>query len=527
MVRVLSLLSGLSLLAQEYGLACLHTWKMFYSSVAKTPSMLWFQKIASCVALAVACTSCTTASLPVPIVPEELRPHDSRAFTPPAIDSTFAAMPTLPADVVAMASSSRWAGVLKGAAYMVEVPASWNGKLVMFAHGYAGTGAALIVSPPPIRRHLIQSGYAWAASSYSTNYYDVRAGIEDTNALALAFNAIAAQNGRPLAAPVRTYITGRSMGGHIAAAAVERETLTTAVNKVNYHAALPMCGVMAGADLFSIFAGMQVAAQALAGVPGHPFAQWADVQTQVSSSLFTSFPTAASPTLPIVTTAKGSQFASVVKNLTGGERPMFDQGFEYGGSYRFAYGGFGGDGTINGILSQNILDTQALRYVIDGDLAASNALNASAQKLTAQPDANRLRRDGLRWIPSINGEFKVPVLSMHTLGDLYVPFGMQQSYARRAFEKGSKLLVQRAQRGAAHCDFTVAEQVESFEALAQWEQGGTKPPGDDVLTAAVLAAPSYGCTFTNNATGPDDVKSTVDLRARIAATTPACPARGR
>ena len=485
--------------------------------------MLGFQKF-TLAALALSCVSCATS---VPPVPEELRPHDSRVFTPPAVGSSFAPMAALPLDVVNMASSNRWAGVLKGAAYMVEVPANWNGKLVMFAHGYAGTGPALSVAPPAIRRHLIQSGYAWAASSYSTNYYDVRAGVEDTNSLALAFNAIAAQNGRPLAAPVRTYITGRSMGGHIAAAAVERETLATAVNKVSYHAALPMCGVMADTELFNRFAGMQVAAQALAGVPGHPFAKWADVQAQVSSSLFTSFPTAASPTLPIITTAMGAQFASVVKNLTGGERPMFAQGFEYGGSYRFAYNGFGGDGTINGILTQNTLDTQALRYMIDGDPAATSALNAAAQKITAQPEANRLRRDGLRWIPAVNGEFKVPVLSIHTLGDMYVPFAMQQSYSKRASDKGSKLLVQRAQRGAAHCDFTVAEQVESFEALVKWEQGGTKPAGDDVLTAAVVAAPNYGCTFTNNATGPDDVKSTIDLRARIAATTAACPARTR
>ena len=64
-------------------------------------------------------------------------------------------MAALPLDAVNMASSSRWAGVLKGAAYMVEVPANWNGKLVMFAHGYAGIGPALSVAPPGIRRNLI------------------------------------------------------------------------------------------------------------------------------------------------------------------------------------------------------------------------------------------------------------------------------------------------------------------------------------------------------------------------------------
>ena len=482
--------------------------------------MLGIQKITAA-ALATACVSCAT---PVPPLPEEVRPHDSRVFTVPAASSTFAAMAALPTDTVNMASSSRWAGVLKGAGYMVEVPANWNGTLVMFAHGYAGTGPALNVSPPRIRRHLVQSGYAWAASSYSTNFYDVRAGVEDTNALALAFNSIAAQNGRLLAAPVRTYITGISMGGHIAAAAVEAETLATAVNKVRYHAALPMCGVMADVELFNRFAGMQAAAQVLAGVPDQPLAKWADVQARVSSSLFTSFPTAASPSLPIITTAKGAQFASVVKNLTGGERPLFAQGFEYGGSFRFAYNGFGGDGTINGILTQSTFDTQALRYTIDSDALATTALNDAAQQLKAEPDANRKRRDGLRWIPAVNGAFKVPVLTMHTLGDMYVPFAMQQSYAKRAASNGSSaMLVQRAQRGAAHCDFTVAEQVDSFDALAKWEQGGGKPAGDDVLTAAVVAAPGYGCAFTNNKVGFDDVKSTVDLRVRIAAGTPACP----
>jgi hypothetical protein len=125
--------------------------------------------------------------------------------------------------------------------------------------------------------------------------------------------------------------------------------------------------------------------------------------------------------------------------------------------------------------------------------------------LAAQPDANRPRRDGLRWIPAFNGAFNVPVLPIHTLGDIHLLFAMQQSYAKRAAAKGSStMLVQRAQRGAAQCDFTVAEQVESFQSLAKWEQGGPKPAGDDVLTAAVVAAPSYGCAFTNNAAGQGD-----------------------
>ncbi|MFS2055982.1 alpha/beta hydrolase, partial [Variovorax sp. CT11-76] len=118
--------------------------------------------------------------------------------------------------------------------YRVEVPKNWNGMLVMYAHGYGGTGPVVSVSDPTIRAHLIAQGYAWAASSYTKNYYDVRAGVEDTNALALAFQRIASQNGRTLDAPRKTYIVGQSLGGHVAAAAVDAEALETANHKVRY-----------------------------------------------------------------------------------------------------------------------------------------------------------------------------------------------------------------------------------------------------------------------------------------------------
>ena len=454
---------------------------------------------------------------PEPVVePEETRLQDSRSFTADTTATTFAAMAAATGDTVDMSTTSRWAGVLKGAAYQIEVPANWNGKLVMYAHGYRGTGAALTVGAPSIRRYLIQNGYAWAASSYSRNYYDVRAGVEDTNALALEFNKIAAANSRTLAAPSRLYITGHSMGGHITGAAIEDEAASTAINKVKYHGAVPMCGVMGDAELFNQFAAMQVTAQALAGVPSYPTAKFSEIQTLVTGSLFTTFPS--------VPTAQGVKYLSVVKNITGGERPLFDQGIAFGGSFPSAYGTFGSDGTVSGILNKNVLDTNAYTYAIDGDAAGTAGLNTTAQKMTAAAEANRLRRDGLRWIPQINGEFKIPVVSIHTLGDLFVPFSMQQVYQKRTAAKGNGgWLVQRAIRGASHCDFTVAEQAEAFDDMIKWERDGIKPAGDDVVTAATVAAPTYGCTYTRNTLGPDESGTTRALRPAILGSTPACP----
>ena len=453
-----------------------------------------------------------------PPAPEETRAQDTRTFTADATATTFPAMAAAAGDVTVMGTTSRWAGVLGGAGYHVEVPPTWNGKLVMYAHGYAGTGTAVGVQDPLIRRYLIQQGYAWAASSYAKNYYDVRAGVEDTNALALEFTKIAAANGRALAAPTKTYITGVSMGGHITAAAIEDEAAATAVHKVNYAGAVPMCGVVGDTELFNQFAAMQVTAQALAGLPAYPTDKFADIRTLVTNTLFTTFPSAP--------TAAGAKYLSVLQNITGGPRPMFNLGLAFGGSFASAYGTFGSDGTVTGILNKNVLDTAAYTYTIDGDVAGSTALNASAVKLTAAMDANRLRRDGLRWIPKINGEFKIPVVSIHTLGDLFVPFSMEQTYQKRTAAKGnSTWLVQRAIRGVSHCDFTVAEASTAFDDMIKWERDGIKPAGDDVVTPATVAAAAYGCTHTKNTFGPDDSAGfVVALRTAALASSPACPA---
>ena len=489
-------------------------------------------------ALALAATAflaaCGGSDDPAP-VPEETRAQDSRnSFAPSATDAaatTFAAQAAAAGDVVDMSTTSRWQGVLGGALYHVEVPVNWNGKLVMYAHGFAGNGNVLGVNNPGIRRYLIQNGYAWAASSYTKNYYDVRVGVEDTNALALAFNDIAAKNSRPLAVPTKYFITGVSMGGHITAAAIDAEATATAIHKVKYSGAVPMCGVVGDTELFNEFAAMQVTAQALAGVPAYPTDKFVDIQALVTGALFSTFNTTpAFPTPSIVATAgAGAKYVSVLQNITGGPRPLFAQGLAYGQSFPFSYGTFIADpttpvGSVTGILNKNVLDTTGFTYTIDGDAAASTALNASAQKITPAADANRLRTDGLRWIPKVNGDFKIPVVSIHTLGDLFVPFSMEQVFQKRVAAKGnSAYLVQRAIRGISHCDFTTAEQVAAFDDMVKWEAGGAKPGGDDVVTPATVAAPSYGCTYTKNTPGPDDAAGTLGLRQIIGLTTPACP----
>lgn len=461
-------------------------------------------------ALTLMLSACGGSSDPVP---EAQRPQDTRTFAVTEASLPFTALTGAP-------ETDRWSGTLEGAGYRIEVPKNWNGKLVMYAHGYAGTGSALTVSNPAIRRYLIEQGYAWAASSYSRNYYDVRAGVEDTNALALAFNKIAAANGRPLAAPSKIYITGVSMGGHVTAAAIDAEALANANHKVSYNGAVPMCGVLGDTELYDFFAAYQAAAMQLAGVPATswPVTNWATLQPTVKSAMFATFP---STTATGVTTAQGDKLKTIVQNLTGGPRPMFDVGFA--GSYtETVWGTFGRDGKMLGILNDDVVSTKDFVYQLDNSPALSaeeTTFNNTIYRVQATPDANRVRTDGLRWVPKTNARFTIPVVTIHTLGDMYVPFSMEQIFRKRADVEGtSGMLVQRAIRGVAHCDFTIKEQVKAFQDMVTWESGGAKPQGDDVLTASTVADPKYGCKFTDNTLSVDELatSSIAKSRAKLA-----------
>ena len=53
-----------------------------------------------------------------------------------------------------------WTGIgTDGAAYRIEVPPHWNGTLVMYAHGFRGTGNVVWVDEPQLRQYFVDHGY--------------------------------------------------------------------------------------------------------------------------------------------------------------------------------------------------------------------------------------------------------------------------------------------------------------------------------------------------------------------------------
>jgi hypothetical protein len=301
------------------------------------------------------------------------------------------------------------------------------------------------------------------------------------------------------------------------------EAQTYAVNKVKYAGAVPMCGALGDVELFNYFAGYQVVAQQLAGLPmtKFPVADFDAIKPAIQSALWASFPALT------LTNSQGDKLTNVVMNLSGGDRPFYKEGCANAGNQGNIWASLGGDGSISGILNGNILDTTGLTYKIDATSVTPSALdayfNANVFKIAPTADVNRLRTDGIRWIPLANGDISIPVVSIHTLGDLFVPFKMEQVYAARTKAKGTdKWLVQRAIRDVGHCAFTGAEATAAFDDMVKWEAGGAKPAGDDVTTAATVASPTYGCKFTKNTPSLEDYTAPAG-RAAFQANYPACP----
>ena len=78
-------------------------------------------------------------------------------------------------------------GIVRGAAYRIEVPLRWNGQLVALLARLPRHRHDRVRGQPALRRTPVERGFAWAASSYATNGYDVAQGVRDSHALIALF----------------------------------------------------------------------------------------------------------------------------------------------------------------------------------------------------------------------------------------------------------------------------------------------------------------------------------------------------
>ena len=407
--------------------------------------------------LALASTTRAPAALgrpgitPVPCPTQEWQPGDPKFDALPGAKAFF--------------------GQYDGGLYKIEIPDSWNGELVLYAHGFVSNagaqGSALRVGNSPIREHQVQQGYAWAASSYRCNGYVPGQGLLDTMALTDLFTK--ANAGR---APQRVYLTGTSMGGHVTLLGMHE--FPTA-----FAGGLAMCP--AGPELFDFFAATAGAAEVITGVQAKLDTMPADV-AKMNGLLGK----------PPDYTDKGRQLASVEIQISGGPRPFAIEGLASGGRFagNISPAALAGSTTPS---NRAVMTTQ-ITYGIDEGLGLSaDALNQGARRKALDPEIRNPMGPYDELVP-FDGKLERPTLTMHGTGDLFVPIVLEQSLKRAVVAAGKdSLLAQRIYRIAGHCGFSQPEMIKAFDDLTAWVRKGTKPAGDEVYGDLTNA----GMTFTN------------------------------
>jgi dienelactone hydrolase len=336
-------------------------------------------------------------------------------------------------------------GRLGGSVYQIEVPVNWNGRLVLWMHGYEELGPTANVTAPDIRRYLIGQGFAWGASSFSSTSFIPGRAADETAAL---WDFFARRYGRP----ARTYVTGLSMGGLATHIAAERYG-----NR--FDGALGLCGSAGGTPALSANADFFVAAAYAAGVTQREF-ESRGVHGVIHDRIL--------PALRRPRTHR--RFEDIMVSLTGGPRAFDRVGFrlEEETNWRRV------ELAVTTGLASNRHTVYRLGPPTD---VSSRRFNHAAIRLRP----NRAFRRTFLAGNETTGKLAMPLLTLHTTGDGQVPIEEAQILRRRVDAAGRhNLLVQRVIRDAGHCGFRTTEWEASFEALIRWVGRGVRPRGNNV-----------------------------------------------
>lgn len=127
-------------------------------------------------------------------------------------------------------------GELQGAPWRLDVPASWNGDLVMLAHGYEPVGMPRTapMAANDSTAPLLAAGYAVAQSAYASQGWAVADAITDTERLRQ-------QAVGELKHVRHTWMLGFSMGGAVTIGSLERFPQ-------HYAGGVSLCGANLGGE---------------------------------------------------------------------------------------------------------------------------------------------------------------------------------------------------------------------------------------------------------------------------------------
>lgn len=338
-----------------------------------------------------------------------------------------------------------------GATYRICLPAQWNNKLIVYAHGYVapnrpvGIPESQMTLPGTsitVDQLVTAQGYAFATSGYSKNGLAVLEGVADLVDVVRLFK-------EKQGAPQQVILVGVSEGGLIATLALEQH-----------------------ADLFS-------GGLALCG----PYGSFQE-QTRYFGNFRVIFdyffpnlipPSPVDVPATLLDTWESSTYSTTVKPVVtaAANASQVDQLLAVTGAPVDASNPASKEQTINSVLWYNIYATndakaglggqpfgnQAETYVGSAD---DPALNQGVQRFTAEQAA----LDKIKASYETSGKLTHPLITMHTTGDPVVPYSQMTLYRNKTVAADNIALHEIITVNRyGHCQFNQFEILSAFNRL--------------------------------------------------------------
>lgn len=344
-------------------------------------------------------------------------------------------------------------GEHEGAAWRIDVPADWNGKLIVSFRG--NTPEAVKFDQQPYtsggRVLMLQRGYALVQSGYARADWNIEAAYRDTEWVRRHFIASVGK-------PTRTYAVGQSMGGLGVAYALEQPDSP-------YDGGLSLGGTLGGGDaLFE---------QAFANLAAYDYY----------------VPDTIGPLQPVPVETRLDAAAVEKLNAALQEKPEGRRELSL----------------LVGVAPEQLAEQIAINrdmvrriQQLSGGNAMGNAhylyegtrndaaLNAGVRRYASEAKAFEfLHRN---YTPT--GKLNKPLLALQTVHDPLVSAAATNHYASSVRRAGREAnFVQQYTPGDGHLAFSVDQIVAALEGLIGWVEQGKRPvSGMQPAAAAALAA---------------------------------------
>ena len=337
----------------------------------------------------------------------------------------------------------------RGAYYALYKPAGWEGRLVVYAHGYVAPEAPVALPEvDDLRDALLLQNIAVAYSSYSENGYALKDGAQRTKQVREIFV-------ERFGEPAHTYLVGHSLGGAISVMLAEKHPSL-------WSGVLPMCGVVGGSSLeFDYLWNLRVLFDYYfpGTLPGDAMHVPADLDWEGGA-------------LPAIVTAISARPDLLVELSRVEQSGLRDIPLEHLGEavVQALWFQLHGTGDVLGrAKGGSPFDNTATVYAGSSDDAA---LNAGVLRVSSTKQGEKFAEKYFE--PT--GRLSVPTIMLHTTWDPVVPFAHEQAYADVAAARGGDaMLVQRAVSVFGHCTFPAADQFQALQDLIVWAELGVKP----------------------------------------------------